>query len=162
MKRSDTRNLSTVRFVRRLCPTSQVEPSTVVDCLRQLAHSDLAERFDPDVALWAYPRADIRVRPDSPIGSSRCSLACVVCCRVQPSPVETIRVQLDRGGCMRRLSEVRETWKTAFADPLCARTAACRDRDKPANLYSDRGGKWRSLNPAFPYFLPRSCIGTRG
>jgi hypothetical protein len=49
---------------------------------------------------------------------------------------------------MRRLSEVRETWKTAFADPLCARTAACRDRDKPANFYSDRGGKWRSLNPA--------------
>lgn len=97
-----------------------------------------------------------------PIGSSRCSLACVVCCRVQPSPVETIRVQLDRGGCMRRLSEVRETWKTAFADPLCARTAASRDRDKPANFYSDRGGKWRSLNPAFPYFLPRNCIGTRG
>jgi hypothetical protein len=64
MKRGDTRNRSTVQFVRRLCRTSQVEPSTVVDCLRQLAGSDLAERFDPDVAHLAYPRAYIRVRPD--------------------------------------------------------------------------------------------------
>lgn len=38
--------------------------STAVDCLRQLAGPDLAERLDPDVALLAYPRADVRDPPE--------------------------------------------------------------------------------------------------
>lgn len=62
MRRGDTRNLSTVQpSVSSAGARKWSSHSAVVDRLRQVAGSDLAERLDHDVALFTYPRADVRV-----------------------------------------------------------------------------------------------------
>lgn len=101
------------------------------------------------------PSASIMMSPILPIlaqtfefctrGGNRCLMVCVVCCRVQPCPAGTLRVQLDRGAaaCDACLKCGRRG-RPAFADPLCARRAhggvqPVGNRDKVQILDPDQG-----------------------